>query len=119
MMNDLKTHKRVMRKEEFELMSDEEKIENALYHVSDVYTNIAQTDSQMAESYRIAIIALNKQISIKPYKTGSNVETRILCPQCNYRFYSLICGEKIAGNQSLYCPCCGQRINWDNEETDG
>lgn len=95
-------------------------IENALHHISNVYTNIVQTDSQMAEPYRIAIIALNKQIGIKPYKIiWNNQETRILCPQCNYRFYSLIYGEKIAGNQSLYCPCCGQRIDWEDEEIDG
>ena len=59
----------------------------------------------------------NNQIGIKPYKIGDKRETQILCPQCNYRFYSLIDGEKVAGNQSLYCPCCGQRIDWEEEET--
>ena len=92
-------------------------IEDALYYIRNVYTNFVQIDSQKAEPYRIVIIALNKQIGAKPYKIGNKRETQILCPQCNYRFYSLIDGEKLAGNQSLYCPCCGQRIDWSEEET--
>ena len=93
-------------------------IEDALYYISNVYTNLVQTDSQKAEPYKIAITALNKQIGAKPYKIGNEWETQILCPQCNYRFYSVIDGEMIAGNQSLYCPCCGQRIDWEEEKTD-
>ena len=93
-------------------------IEDALYYIRNVYLNFVQTDSQKAEPYRIAIIALNKQIGAKPYKIGNKRETQILCPQCNYRFYSLVDGEKIAGNQSLYCPCCGQRIDWSEEGAD-
>jgi Zn finger protein HypA/HybF involved in hydrogenase expression len=68
------------------------------------------------EALEMGIEALNKQIGIKPYKIRwDEREMRIVCPQCNYRFYSLIDGEKIAGNQSLYCPCCGQRIDWGEE----
>ena len=94
------------------------KIEDALYRVSNVYTNLVQTDSQAAEPYKIAITALNKQIGAKPYKIGNKRDTQILCPQCNYRFYSVINGEMIAGRQSLYCPCCGQRIDWSEETND-
>ena len=66
-------------------------------------------------AFDMAIEALNKQIGTKPYKIECKWGTQILCPQCNYRFYSLIGGEKIAGNQSLYCQCCGQRIDWMGE----
>ena len=68
------------------------------------------------EALEMAVKALKKQIGAKPYKIVWNKwETRVLCPQCNYRFYSLFDGERIAGKQSLYCPCCGQRIDWEEE----
>lgn len=90
-------------------------VEEALGYFHIIYTSRAQKDSQAAEPYGIAITALNKQIGAKPYKIGDKWETQILCPQCNYRFYSVINGEMIAGRQSLYCPCCGQRIDWSEE----
>ena len=94
-------------------------VEEALYRICNVYANLAQTDSRAAEPYKMAIIALNKQIGSKPYKVRwDEQETRILCPQCNYLFYSLINGERITGNQTLYCPCCGQRIDWGEEDRD-
>lgn len=74
------------------------------------------TKTTHISAYEIAIEALNKQIGTKPYKMRLDEwETRILCPQCNYLFYSLIDGKKITGNQSLYCPCCGQRIDWEEK----
>lgn len=90
-------------------------VEEALYRICNVYANLAQTDSRAAEPYKIAIEALNRHIDTKPYKIGDEYEMRILCPQCSYHFYSLIYGEKNAENQSLYCPCCGQRIDWTEE----
>lgn len=89
--------------------------EDALFHISNVYTNLAQKDSQAAEPYRIAIIALNKQIGIPPRKIEGKWVTQILCPECNYRFYSSVDGKKIAGNQLLCCPRCGQRIDWEGD----
>jgi len=96
-------------------------VEDALDRISNVYTNLVQKDSQAAEPYRIAIIALKKQIGISPRKIEGKWVTQvahILCPECNYRFYSLVNGKIIAGNQLLCCPRCGQRIDWGNEKTD-
>lgn len=94
-------------------------VEDALYRISNVYTNLVQKDSQAAEPYRIAIIALNKQIGAKPYKIGNGRIMQTLCPQCNYLFYSSFTdAEKIAGSQSLYCERCGQRIDWEEEKPD-
>lgn len=93
-------------------------VEDALWHIHNVYTNLVQKDSQKAESYRIAITALSKQIGIPPRKIEGKGVTSILCPQCNYPFYSLIEGETIAEDSSPYCKRCGQRIDWGKEKTD-
>lgn len=93
-------------------------VEDALWHIHNVYTNLAQKDSQAAEPYRIAITALSKQIGLRPRKIEGERKTHILCPQCNYPFYSLINGEIIPRISSPYCKSCGQRIDWEEEKND-
>ena len=76
-------------------------IEDALYHISNVY-NLAQVDSQKAEPYRIAIIALNKQIPKRVLWSGWKGirDTRYKCPNCT----------KPVKNDDVYCHRCGQKL---------
>lgn len=97
-------------------------VEDALWHIHNVYTNLAQKDSQAAEPYRIAITALSKQIGLRPQKLEGKLGMHFLCPQCNrqlyFSFYVLFNGEKTVGSKTPYCESCGQRIDWEEEKSD-
>ena len=92
-----------------------EKLERCLSrmkYVDDVYADCVD-----GEALEIAAEALKKQIGAKPHKVRWDAwEILVECPQCEHRLYSLVRKKKVEGNQSLYCPCCGQRIDWSEEE---
>lgn len=63
---------------------------------------------------RIAQACVNKQIGQKPLVVeeynGEWVPIRYSCPQC---------GGSLCNVLVYYCPNCGQRIDWSEEENDG
>ncbi len=80
------------------------KVEDALWHIRNVYANLSQKDSRVAEPYGIAIEALEKQIPQKVWYDSN----RAYCP---------VCWENVKSYED-YCPCCGQLIDWEEEKTD-
>lgn len=68
------------------------------------------------EFLRIAIEALKKQIPKMPdyegdgYADGFLVYDTWVCPSCG-RYYELDCNDGY-----IYCPQCGQRIDWSTLE---
>lgn len=95
-------------------MTNQEAIENLQYLISDDCTD---TQSDYVEEIELAIEALEKQIPKKPkqmlepirkhFNTGVN---GFYCPICNSDLLDMDndCFE--------YCPCCGQKIDWSEQE---
>lgn len=63
------------------------------------------TKEELTEAMRIAIQALEKQVSKKPDFTED--KEFALCPCCN--------GNGLADKQK-YCDNCGQKLDWSDEE---
>ena len=63
------------------------------------------TKDELAEAMRIAIQALEKQVSKKPDFTED--KEFALCPCCN--------GKGLL-NKQKYCDNCGQKIDWSDED---
>lgn len=56
---------------------------------------------------RLAIIALGKQIPKKPFRCFQGDDDEWFdCPTCGKTLY----------HQYEYCSCCGQKIDWSEEE---
>ena len=76
-----------------------------------------------ADYIKLAIYALEKQISKKPNRTidsswGTQKEAHT-CPVCDYYLTEVqfIASQKIESNKKItYCETCGQAIDWSDEE---
>ena len=68
--------------------------------------------TRLREALDMAIEALEKQIPEIPdyegdgYADGFPIYDTWICPSCG-RYYELDCNDDY-----IYCPHCGQRINW-------
>ena len=72
--------------------------------------------SKYKNGLRMAISALEKQIPKKPYIQQDDRNNDCLeCPSCDsFIGYEYDCRDE--HYQINYCPCCGQAIDWSEEE---
>lgn len=74
-------------------------------------------DEGLAESIDKAITAMDKEaprllrFEGDGYSDGQIVYDTAYCPSCDYSFED---GDS-NWETAKYCPCCGQRINWNTE----
>ena len=98
------------------LMSDEKLAEIEYYGGFEGQKKVAKLYS---EAIDMAIEALEKQIPKKPtkltYKLLIDAGWIYACPNCK-----MACGENKyhleATSDEMYCPSCGQAIDWSEEE---
>lgn len=71
---------------------------------------------EYATGFDMAISALEKQIPKKPKK----IDHWRLCPDCYEKYgfsYDYLVGMKQRGHEDVsYCLCCGQAIDWTEDE---
>ena len=74
------------------------------------------TKEELKEAIRMSIQALEKQIPKKPYIQQDDRNNDCLeCPSCDsFIGYEYDCRDE--HYQINYCPCCGQAIDWSDEE---
>lgn len=71
------------------------------------------------EAFKMAIEALEKQVPKKPKvnhyeEEGEKPYTKICCPNgCHIQLYPVT--EKQLAHEHIYCPKCGQKIDWSEE----
>ena len=81
----------------------------------DVYSDISKID-ELLQLNKIVSEALEKQIPKAPnyegdgYINGELIYDTWICPCCG-RYYELDCNDDY-----IYCPHCGQRIDWSTLE---
>lgn len=73
------------------------------------------TKEELTESTKIAVQALEKQISKKPtyegdgYADGHLVYDTWICPCCEKRY-------EVDYDNYDYCPNCGQKLDWEDDD---
>ena len=73
------------------------------------------TKEELAESMRMAVQALKKQIVNKPtyegdgYADGHLVYDTWICPCCEKRY-------EVDYDNYYYCPNCGQKLDWEDDD---
>ncbi len=73
------------------------------------------TKEELTESMRMAIQALEKQISKKPtyegdgYADGHLVYDTWICPCCEKRY-------EVDYDNYDHCPNCGQKLDWEDDD---
>ena len=78
--------------------------------------DLIELRKQIEEAIKVAIEALEKQIPEIPdyegdgYADGELVYDTWICPRCG-RHYEIDCNDDY-----VYCPQCGQCLDWDNLE---
>lgn len=93
-------------------MTNQEAIENLQYLISDDCTD---TQSDYVEEIELAIEALEKQTPKKPKRVLKIVGQFLM----TYKFYCPICDSDLLDMDNdcfEYCPCCGQKIDWSEQE---
>lgn len=83
----------------------------------DIYEHAVEYhDGRSDEAVDMAVEALNKQIPKKPKirhyeEEGEPPYTKICCPNgCHVQLYPVT--EKRLAHEHVYCPSCGQAIDW-------
>lgn len=69
--------------------------------LANIYINLVQKDGEAAKPFRIAVEAIEKQIPEKPV----HVLYEFVCPRC-----------RTIVRSRPYCGCCGQALDWNDEE---
>ena len=70
------------------------------------------TKDELVEAMRMAIQALEKQISKKVVKEGKWIYKCPCCGECA----ETDCGDSFYDYQLDYCNGCGQKLDWSDEE---
>ena len=85
---------------------------------SNCYEDCQKCETQCSDFMVIekAIEALEKQMPKKPKRTDAYPH-RNYCPKCFFTFfYNGDNAEKWVGELFNYCPECGQRVDWSDNE---
>lgn len=93
-------------------MTEKDRIRNAWLSVSTLATNSDYYDKDI-DDHDINLIAkiVKKEIPKKPYfeSNGYPVYDTWICPRCGTNY-------EVDYDKFDYCPKCGQRIDWSDEE---
>ena len=98
----------------------ENKIEDAIAQLNGLIEGLPFSGytGDVREVYRLATEALGKQVKLKVhweydgYADGYPVYDRARCPRCDRLFED---GEDDNFETAIFCPDCGQRIDWERE----
>ena len=95
-------------------MKVQEVIENLKYLISDDCTD---TQSDYVEEIELAIKVLERQVPIKPKRKSEPISKHFY--EGIDGFYCPVCDSDLLDKDNdcfEYCPQCGQRIDWSDEE---
>lgn len=91
----------------------------ALQNIRNLTKHLDNSDDRLVDTFRLAIIALNKQTPKKPDYEGDGYDRKgnmiydtWVCPNCGEEY-------EVDYDDYKYCPNCGQRLDWEvSHETD-
>lgn len=95
------------------------KVNNSIEEFIIAEINQANLDQNIEVNIRKILEAIEKQIPKKPKinhyeEKGENPYTKICCPNgCHIQLFPVT--EKQFAHEHVYCPKCGQRIDWSEE----
>ena len=83
----------------------------ALQNIRNLTKHLDNSDDRLVDTFRLVIIALNKQVPKKPdYESDGYYDTWV-CPNCGEEY-------EVDYDDYKYCPNCGQRLDWEENHAE-
>ena len=90
----------------------------ALQNIRNLTKHLDNSDDRLVDTFRLVIIALNKQTPKKPDYEGDGYDRKgnmiydtWVCPNCGEEY-------EVDYDDYKYCPNCGQRLDWEENHAE-
>ena len=90
----------------------------ALQGIRELTKHLENDNDRLVDTFRLVIIALNKQIPKKPDYEGDGYDNNgnmiydtWVCPKCGEEY-------EVDYDDYKYCPNCGQRLDWEENHAE-